>query len=76
MPRIAEVRDAAEPSSDEQRARHVRMLEAAAELGTEKELSRVQMHEVAKRAGVAIGSFTPAGRVLRAPVYCSGDGGC
>ena len=57
LPRIAEVRDAAEPSSDEQRARHVRMLEAAAELGTEKELSRVQMHEVAKRAGVAIGTL-------------------
>lgn len=34
------------------------MLEAAAELGgTEKELSRVQMHEVAKRAGVAIGTL-------------------
>ncbi|MFZ2174484.1 MAG: TetR family transcriptional regulator [Rhodococcus sp. (in: high G+C Gram-positive bacteria)] len=57
MPRIAEVRDAAEPSSDEQWARHVRMLEAAAELATEKELARVQMHEVAKRAGVAIGTL-------------------
>ena len=57
MPRIAEVRDAAEPSSEEQRARHVRMLEAAAELASEKELARVQMHEVAKRAGVAIGTL-------------------
>ena len=57
MPRIGEARDAAEPSSDEQRARHVRMLEAAAELATEKEFSRVQMHEVAKRAGVAIGTL-------------------
>ncbi|MEN0139900.1 MAG: TetR family transcriptional regulator, partial [Rhodococcus sp. (in: high G+C Gram-positive bacteria)] len=57
MPRIAEVRDAAEPSSEEQRARHVRMLEAAVELATEKELARVQMHEVAKRAGVAIGTL-------------------
>ncbi|MDH3044896.1 MULTISPECIES: TetR family transcriptional regulator [Gordonia] len=57
MPRIAEARDAAEPSSHEQRARHVRMLEAAAELATEKELARVQMAEVAKRAGVAIGTL-------------------
>lgn len=57
MPRIGEARDAAEPSSDEQRARQVRMLEAAAELATEKELARVQMHEVAKRAGVAIGTL-------------------
>lgn len=57
MPRIGEARDAAEPSSDEQRARQVRMLAAAAELATEKELARVQMHEVAKRAGVAIGTL-------------------
>lgn len=57
LPRIGEARDAAEPSSDDQRARHVRMLEAAAELATEKELARVQMHEVAKRAGVAIGTL-------------------
>jgi AcrR family transcriptional regulator len=33
------------------------MLEAAAELASEKELARVQMHEVAKRAGVAIGTL-------------------
>ncbi|MEV5647343.1 TetR family transcriptional regulator [Nocardia sp. NPDC052254] len=57
MPRIGEARDAAEPSSDEQRARQLRMLAAAAQLGTEKELARVQMHEVAKRAGVAIGTL-------------------
>lgn len=57
MPRIGEARDAAEPSSDEQRARHIRIIEAAAELGTEKELARVQMHEVAKRAGVAIATL-------------------
>lgn len=57
VPRIAEARDAAEPSSQEQRARHVRMLTAAAELASEKELARVQMHEVAKRAGVAIGTL-------------------
>ena len=57
MPRIAEARDAAEPSSEEQRARHHRMLEAAEALASEKELARVQMHEVAKRAGVAIGTL-------------------
>lgn len=57
MPRIAEARDAAEPSSDHQRARHVRILEAAAELANEKEFARVQMQEVAKRAGVAIGTL-------------------
>ncbi len=57
MPRIAEVRDAAEPSSVEQHARHVRIIEAAAVLGAEKELVRVQMHDVAKRAGVAIGTL-------------------
>lgn len=57
VPRIAEVRDAAEPSSEEQHARHLRMLEAAADLAGEKELARVQMLEVAKRAGVAIGTL-------------------
>lgn len=57
MPRVAEARDAAEPSSAEQRARFTRMLDAAAQLGAEKELERVQMHEVAKLAGVAIGTL-------------------
>lgn len=57
MPRVAEARDAAEPSSAEQRARFARMLDAAAQLGTEKDLERVQMHEVAKLAGVAIGTL-------------------
>ncbi len=57
MPRIAEVRDAAEPSSVEQHARHVRIIQAAAALGAEKELARVQMHDVAKAAGVAIGTL-------------------
>ncbi len=57
MPRLAEVRDAAEPSSAEQRARHGRILQVAAQLGAEKELERVQMQEVAKRAGVALGTL-------------------
>ena len=57
MPRLAEARDAAEPSSLEQRARHGRILKVAAQLGAEKDLERVQMHEVAKLAGVAIGTL-------------------
>lgn len=57
MPRLAETRDAAEPSSVEQHARRGRILKAAATLGTEKDLERVQMQEVAKLAGVAIGTL-------------------
>jgi TetR/AcrR family transcriptional regulator, cholesterol catabolism regulator len=57
VPRIAEVRAPAEPSSPEQRARHQRILRAAARLGAEKGLERVQMHEVAKTAGVAIATL-------------------
>jgi AcrR family transcriptional regulator len=57
VPRIAEVRAPAEPSSPEQRARHLRILRAAARMGAEKGLERVQMHEVAKEAGVAIATL-------------------
>ena len=57
MPRIAEPRPPAEPSSPGQRARHLRILRAAAHFGAEKGLERVQMHEVAKAAGVAIGTL-------------------
>ncbi|WP_063057669.1 TetR family transcriptional regulator [Nocardia sienata] len=57
MPRIAETRDAAAPSSTEQRARVGRILDAAATLATDKELDRVQMHEVAKLAGVAVATL-------------------
>lgn len=57
MPRIAEGRPAAEPSSPEQHARHQRILEAAEQLGAETDFDHVQMHEVAKRAGVAIGTL-------------------
>nr|WP_026061672.1 TetR family transcriptional regulator [Rhodococcus rhodochrous] len=57
MPRIGKARDGAEPTSVEQRRRHVRILEAAAQLGSEHELARVQMTEVAKNAGVAIGTL-------------------
>ena len=57
MPRIAEAREAAEPSSPSQKARHRRILRAAADLAAEKGLDRVQMHEVAKDAEVAIGTL-------------------
>ncbi|MFC0862108.1 TetR family transcriptional regulator [Sphaerimonospora cavernae] len=57
MPRIAEARPPAEPSSPEQRARHVRILRAASHMAAERGLERVQMHEVAKAAGVAIGTL-------------------
>ncbi|MFZ2528540.1 MAG: TetR family transcriptional regulator [Rhodococcus sp. (in: high G+C Gram-positive bacteria)] len=57
MPRLASARDAAEPCSEDQRARHARILRAAAQLGAENDLERVQMLEVAKLAGVAIGTL-------------------
>lgn len=57
MPRIGRARDGAEPTSDDQRERQVRILEAAARLGAEHELARVQMSEVAKIAGVALGTL-------------------
>lgn len=57
MPRIGVARDGAEPSSADQRERHVRILDAAAHLATEHDLAHVQMTEVAKRAGVAIGTL-------------------
>ncbi|MFZ3395015.1 TetR family transcriptional regulator [Rhodococcus sp. 7Tela_A2] len=57
MPRIAKAREGAEPTSDVQRERQVRILTAAARLGSEHELTRVQMAEVAKDAGVAIGTL-------------------
>jgi AcrR family transcriptional regulator len=56
VPRIAEGRPAAAPASADQRARHLRILRAAEQLGTETDLDHVQMHEVARRAGVAIGT--------------------
>jgi len=57
MPRIGAARDAAEPSSTEQHARYDRILTAAARLAGDKELERVQMQDVAKAAGVAIGTL-------------------
>lgn len=57
MPRIAEARPAAEPSSPGQKARHQRILRAAARQGAEHGLERVQMLDVAREAGVAIGTL-------------------
>lgn len=57
MPRIAEARPPAEPSSPEQKERHRRILRAAAKHGAEKGLDRMQMHDVAKDAGVAIATL-------------------
>lgn len=57
MPRIAEVRPSAEPSSPGQKARYQRILRAAAKHGAANGLERVQMHDVAKEAGVAIATL-------------------
>ncbi|MEO9220210.1 MAG: helix-turn-helix domain-containing protein, partial [Mycobacteriaceae bacterium] len=57
MARIAEGRVAAEPNSPDQRARQLRILRAAEQLGSECALDQVQMHEVAKRASVAVGTL-------------------
>ncbi|MFF3377121.1 TetR/AcrR family transcriptional regulator [Streptomyces sp. NPDC002680] len=57
MARPAEVRQPAAPMSNRQAARRVRILRAAAELGAREGLARVQMHDVAKEAGVAIGTL-------------------
>jgi TetR/AcrR family transcriptional regulator, cholesterol catabolism regulator len=57
MPRIAEARPSAEPSSPGQKARYQRILRAAANQGAANGLERVQMHDVAKEAGVAIATL-------------------
>lgn len=57
MPRIAEARQPAEPSSDEQKDRYRRILKAASKLGAVHGLERMQMADVAKEAGVAIATL-------------------
>ncbi|MDT0203145.1 TetR family transcriptional regulator [Nocardioides sp. AE5] len=57
MPRIAEVRAPARPNSAQQRLRVDRILHAAARHGAMHGLDHVQMHEVAKEAGVAIATL-------------------
>lgn len=57
MPRIAEARQPAEPSSAEQKDRYRRILRAAGRLGAQHGMERMQMGEVAKEAGVAIATL-------------------
>jgi AcrR family transcriptional regulator len=57
VPRVAEARAPAEPTSVDQKERYRRILRAAARHGAEKGIERVQMHEVAKDAGVAIATL-------------------
>lgn len=57
MPRLPEVRQAAEPSSELQRAKYARMLTAARELGNVNDYDRVQMLDVARRAKVAVATL-------------------
>lgn len=57
MPRVAEGRAPAEPSSPGQRDRYRRILRAAAEHGATHGFDRIQMLDVAKDAGVAIATL-------------------
>lgn len=57
MPRVAEDRVPAEPTSADQKARYRRILAAAARQGAAKGIERVQMHDVAREAGVAIATL-------------------
>lgn len=57
MPRPAEGRAAAAPTTAPQRARRVRIVQAAMSQASSKDFERVQMHEVAEAAGVAIGTL-------------------
>ncbi|MDN5758533.1 MAG: TetR family transcriptional regulator [Tomitella sp.] len=57
MPRIAEARLPAEPSSKLQWEKYRRMLDTARALASENEFDKVQMHDVAKQAGIAIGTL-------------------
>ncbi|MEU6539105.1 TetR/AcrR family transcriptional regulator [Streptomyces sp. NPDC047000] len=57
MARPVEAGCPAAPMSGRQAARQVRILRAASELGAREGLASVQMHEVAKEAGVAIATL-------------------
>jgi AcrR family transcriptional regulator len=57
VPRIAEGRPPAKPSSTVQKDRYQRILRAAAQLGAEHGLDHVQMNDVAKQANVAIATL-------------------
>ncbi len=67
MPRIAEGRSPAEPTSLEQKHRYARILRVATEHGMRQPMERVQMTEVARDAGVAIATlyrYFPSKRAL------------
>ncbi|MEU9456180.1 TetR/AcrR family transcriptional regulator [Streptomyces sp. NPDC048277] len=57
MARPLTARRPAAPMSNGQAARRVRILRAASDLGTREGLANVQMHDVAKEAGVAIATL-------------------
>ncbi|MFD6781561.1 TetR family transcriptional regulator [Streptomyces diastaticus] len=57
MPRTRGERAPAHPTSAKQRQRHARMLRSAARLGAQYGLERVQMHDVAREADVAIATL-------------------
>lgn len=57
MARIAQARAAAEPKQPRQRERRRRILHVTTELAQEKGFDGVQMHDVAKGAGVAIATL-------------------
>lgn len=57
MPRIAEARTAAEPSSREQKERRSRIIRSAAMLASENDFDQVQMQDVAREAKVAIATL-------------------
>ena len=57
MPRVAEDRPPAEPTSPDQKERYQRILRAAARHGAAKGLERMQMLDVARDAGVAIATL-------------------
>jgi len=70
--RIAEGRPPAAPVSEIQVARRDRILEAAVDLGASHDFERVQMNDVARCAGVAIGTlyrYFPSKIHLFAAVY-------
>ncbi|MGW5861191.1 TetR family transcriptional regulator [Streptomyces sp. NPDC055239] len=57
MRRPPGVREPAEPNSARQQERYARMLRAAGRLGAQHGLERMQMHDVAREAGVAIATL-------------------
>lgn len=55
--RASGVREPAEPNSAKQQERYASMLRAAGRLGAQHGLERMQMHDVAREAGVAIATL-------------------